>query len=308
MTDPVSGAAAVAGIVETIQHVHDGLKDSKPQSRALTIRCPEGIAEYTVLVHPGRIRKKAKVTITAPNVTKISTRSLPSFLPCNAVAERSGGGVILDSVKIGPKADAALLTIEYELDGRDVVSTLVASRWKADSYVGGDEEKHWMTAQLRYLKALETGYGEIDLRDVDVSVNIGIYERLRAAMPLGFLRSADTLIAAIRESERNRRFDLLGKYRELRMAKSSSDDYSKFAELNSVFITPHFREFVDVQPPFFYWAAYPGRIGAGREAYEPPKFSQVVSRLDLSRHKPAAEGYLVYKSKRLMDHLDQIFR
>lgn len=295
-------------VLSVADRIVSSLKAIKPETKSLKIRCPESLAEFSILIKPGLLRKTfySKFKFPTEHVTKVDLHSLRTFKDENQALVRTANDCIIDLGQLDKESDSALLTIEYAIDSPDVVNTLVSRRWQEDSTGAGDEDSYWMHAGLKQYAALETEYGQLDLTDVDVSVDVGIYEKLKAALPRQFLARTQELARVVYETDRNKRMKQMMHYLYLRNVKGGSDDYSKIAELQTLFTTHNFRKFVDVEKPFIYDAARPGRMGIG-DAYGIPKFVVVVSRTDLSLKRPTADGHLYYKSKSLKDELDELF-
>jgi len=309
ITEASEGISAMKDALGIIDRIIDQLKILKPETRTLEIKCPENIASFSALLNPGFIRKKLSPTFkfSGERVIKAELRSMKTFYPYKDAIRRVGGDFIIDLSTLLKKEDSFLLAIDYELDGHEVLKSLVTRTSQADTIGQGDEDKYWIHASLRHTRALEIEYGELNLQDIDVSVDVGVYERLKIAIPNGFTRRFEALGRVISEENPRERTRDIMRYIHLAKTKASSHDLAILNELRSIFTTSNFRPFIKVDRPFRYCATVPGKSDASLFDTGIPKFVQVVSRTDLNLDRPAADGILIYRSKDLRDHLVDIF-
>lgn len=305
VVDDAGTAPAVAGIIErTLAR----LKASSPETKALEIRWPENIGRVSILIRATRAIRmlNPEFVLPAGDIVNVELRGLNSFEDYTHLLTSQSDGIHLDISRLNPGEESALLNVDYHFANRKFVESLVSTYAKADIVGTEDVDSYWMEAALRNPGGLEAAYKTVNLRDLQVTVNVGIFEKVLAAIPPSLIRRFDTLREALSESERGQRFRDLMRYHQQRTSASSSDDFSKFASLRGVFSTNVFRKFIDVDEPFRYKSAKPSEFGRGAvDLFELPKFVLVESRVNLSlkEGEQAREGYLRYSARDLRDHL-----
>lgn len=309
ITDVSEGISAMENALGIVDRIINQLKILKPETRAIEIKCPENKAKFSALLSPGYLRKKIspKFSFSGEGVIKAEIRSMRTFCLLRDAIFRVNGKYIIDLSKHLNESDSFLLEVDYEINGYEVQKSLVSTNSQADTMGQEDEDRYWVHASLRNTKALRLEYGELNLQDIDVTVDVGVYERLKTAIPSTFLRRFEALGQTIGEENPREKWRHLMNYLNLAKTKSSSHDLAMLNEMRSIFTTQNFRPFVKIERPFRYYAAVPGRSGTGILDISVPKFVQVVSRTDLSLNKPVADGVLIYKSKELKDHLTDMF-
>lgn len=305
MVDPASATEAMSAALDPLNRIIESLRPLRPESKSLVIHCPQSSAEVSILVRPGlRRHLLTNLKLGSPAVRRTQLFSLPELADLSYLVSRDDEGWFLDLAQLGSRCESAVLSMEYDIERDRLLQALVSTRSEADVRESSDEDTYWMHAALKHLAALETEYGSVDLRDLEVSVDVGVYERLKAALPRTFIRRIEALTELVSERDRNRRIPVMREYLRLARAKSSADDMRRLRDLQSLFTTGHFRQFVDVGRPFHYSAARPGRSGVAiSELFDLPKFVEVAARTDLSLRRPAAEGTLTYKARQLRDYL-----
>jgi hypothetical protein len=286
------------------------LKAVDPETKSLKLYCPENKMEVSLLIKPGIIRRRVfnKIVFPSNKIQKIEVISAPYFDEIHDVCCQKDpkSDYYLDLSKLGSECESALLRITYDVESHDILTKLVERKWKKD-VTDEDDNKYWMTARLRNLICLERMYGSLELSEVDVDVDVGIYENVRTALPKDFIKRIETLGGAIGEEDREKRFKGFRDYHKQRLHKNDANDFSRIGELQTVFKGNKFKEFVDVDIPFTYDDAYP-EISANSliETFGIPRQVRVTSRTNLGLKCPAAEGFLHYSPSKLKDCIDKM--
>lgn len=309
MSPPSEAADVIPGIAGSIERALARLRSTSPETRALEFLCPENVARVSILVRatPAIRTLNPVVKIPAQGVKRVEFRTLTAFLDRTALIEREGDEYRINLSHLDTPEEAALLNVDYLLPSPRAVEAVASATSKADLVGTEEEDLYWMQAALRNPAAMERSYGTLNLRDFAVTVNVGIYEKVLAAIPTNLIQRFTALKTAVTEKERGERLHALLRYHHARTAASSTNDMTAMAALRDVFTTNPFRKFIEVGRPFSYESARPGQFTMGAASvFELPKFVMVESRVDLSLNRPAAESQLKYKAGQLRDHLESL--
>lgn len=299
---------AVKGVLEWVDATALRIAEARPTPRSVLVRCPEDIAEVGFLLDPpGNIAPT--IFIPHEGVSDVRLVSLPDVTERSEIVTETPDGFRLDLAPLLKANEKFLLTVSRQLGPSEGFDSLVDRKWQADSSRSGSTtgEAYWVHAALKDPTALETAYGNVDLRDFEVAVDVGIYEKLRSALPPSFVRRTDALIRFVRERERGRRVKSMLEYSRLRGSKGTSDDIARIAELRAQFTTHFFREFVEVSHPFRFASAAPSSaVARAEDIFDIPKFVQIATRTNIDVRHPVARGELIYHPSRLFERLQTI--
>ena len=168
--------------------------------------------------------------------------------------------------------------------------------------------EYWMSAQLKHPKVLRDnlGYGRVDLKDVDVTVDVGIHNELKTTIPPAFIGRLKTFFKIMAESDPRRQYLAVPKLRQLAKEPTAGKEFEILSELESLFLPITFAKYIDVKQDFRYSDCY-----KSKECFELPmeiipKRMNVISRASLTIDDPTANGILVYKNNQFMDAIRRI--
>jgi hypothetical protein len=306
MTESSQHRTPIQGLLDWVDSTSAQLSEFGARARSIVVRVPESQAEVGFILKPrvGGPRPKLNLNISGQGVRGARLVETPEHVDRSEQIQIDDDALQIDFGGFSPSSDTFMMTLDRDVGSEDRFTSLVSRTWKRDSEVhkADEPERYWIYAALKDPSLLETKYGNVDLRDFEVSVDIGIYERLRAALPPSFVRRTDALLRFVRERERGRRVRSMLEYSRLRGSGGSSDDIAKIAELRMLFTTNGFRDFVEVSKPFRYSSAAPA-IGAAtlEDVFDIPKFVEVGARTNLDVRHPTAKGDLVYRARALLD-------
>jgi hypothetical protein len=165
-----------------------------------------------------------------------------------------------------------------------------------------------MSAKLKHPKALSdyAHYGRFDLRDVDVTVDVGVHNELKTTIPTALIQRVKTFFDIMGETDPRQQLKAVPRLRKLALSDTAGREFKILVDLEALFFPEEFSKYVDVAKDFRYSTCY-----KGKEFYELPvpmipKRMNVVSRADLTLEKPAVEGTLIYKSTLFVDAIRAI--
>ena len=188
----------------------------------------------------------------------------------------------------------------------DLLSSLVERDWTHDSAEdeSADVSEYWMSAQLRHPSVLKTSYGRLDLRGLDVRVDVGVSQDIKPRIPKPFVHQLETLNRLVLTSDRNASIRLALEKARNNYARREND---LIQQVQDLFYSHEFRKFLDVQNPYQFYECYKGAELYDIPMFTIPKEMKVVSRTDLTLEEPARNGKLLYKKRSLQDAIAKVF-
>jgi len=197
------------------------------------------------------------------------------------------------------------MTVSYRIDDVSLLDDLV-DRKKAHEPSGPESNEYWMTAQLKHPRVLIDRFGRFDLRDVDVTVDVGVHNELKATIPKPFIRRMKEFFDIMAETDPRQQFRAIPRLRRLTKGKTAGREFKILVDLESLFMPGTFSKYVEVFKDFRYSNCYKGKEFFELPIQIIPKKMNVISRTDLTLEKPAADGILVYRNNLFIDAIKEI--
>lgn len=307
-------AKSLFKVAEYVYKIWEKIPRTKILNQEITINVPESIVVYNLAVSiPSSFRSiRSPIEISAPSIIRLSASSLHPFPRTVREATREvvypGGHktYALFPEFLPPECDLISLTTSYQIDDPSLLDDLV-DREKGHEPSGAERNEYWMHAQLKHPKVLhDFGFGRFDLNDVDVTVDVGVHNELKATLPPAFISRLKTFFSVMAERDPRRQHLALPKLRQLAKEKTAGREFKILVDLEGLFMPGTFSKYVEVFKDFRYSDCY-----KGKECYELPieiipKKVNVISRADLTLEKPAAQGTLIYKNNLLIEAIRDI--
>jgi len=301
------------GIAEQVYKIWEKIPKIKILNQEATINVPESVVEYTLAVSiPSSFRSIRKpIEISAPSIVRVSAAAL-NPLP-RTVREaikkfQYGDGRVAYALfpeLLPSDTDKISVSTTYQIDDPGLLDDLV-DRTKGHEPGGPERNEYWMSAQLKHPKVLRDSFGRFDLRDIDVTVDVGVHNELKNTIPPAFISRLKTFFGVMAERDPRRQHMAIPKLRQLAKEKTAGREFKILVDLEALFMPGTFSKYVDVLRDFRYSDCY-----KGKECYELPiemipKKMNVISRADLTLEKPAAEGTLIYKNNRFIEAIKKV--
>jgi len=290
-----------------------GLWKKLPKTEILnqesTIDVPESTAEYSMFIKiPPDFRSLRKpIKIDEPSITSISVSSLHPFpqtlrdVVTKGVYEGGRVAYVLFPELLPSACDMISVTVKYSIANTSIMDDLVDRKW-AHEPGGPERNEYWMSAKLKHPKALseDAHYGRFDLRNVDVTVDVGVHNELKT-IPSALVQRVKAFFDILGEIDPRQQYKAIPKLRQLALAGTAGKEFKILVDVESLFDPEAFSKYVDIVKDFRFSTCY-----KGKEFYELPipmipKKMNVISRADLTLEKPTAEGTLIYKSTMFID-------
>jgi hypothetical protein len=294
--------------LQFIGRLHKLLDIATVENQEIRIKCPESRGQYSVAVKvkSGVFRRVRTLRFPFPQLVRLEVRSLPIFRDENHAVTHVNSEFIVNLDALSDN-EHFLFDFEFRLDDDQYLRSLVHRDHQREQF-DGDQDKYWMQAQLKHLKVLETNYGVVDLRDLDLLVDVGIHQELKTAIPKPFVESMELAAKLLREPDRNRKLVLAAQHAKQKRRIQNLKDDEVLSGIQDFFTSAKFSRYLSVGNPFRFSEA-----ARGTEFYDNipfpvfPKSMRVVSRTDLSLRKPVAEGHLVYRKMDLQKEMADLF-
>lgn len=301
------------GVAEYVYKIWEKIPKTKILNQEITMNVPESIVNYTLAASiPSNFRSVRKpIEISAPSIIRVSASSLHPFPRVVREAIKKfqyddGHIVYVLFPELLPKdSDLISITVSYRITDISLLDDLV-DRKRAHEPSGVERNEYWMSAQLKHPKVLDDRYGRFDLRDVDVTVHVGVHNELKTTIPSPFIRRLKTFFDVMSESDPRQQFKAIPILRRLAKEKTAGREFKILVDLESLFMPRTFSKYVDVLKDFRYSDCYKGKEFFELPIQIIPKKMNVVSRADLTLEKPAADGTLVYKNTLLIDAIEAV--
>lgn len=298
-------------LVQAAAKIYNSISEAKALkllNQELFIKVPELLGEYSVAVQVRpHVPFGRKLTFSVANVTSMRARSLADFSDESQAIRKHGSSFDLLVDKIRTQTDKLLLSFEYRLKDARFLKDLVHRDVQRDiSESEGDIDEYWLHAQLKHPKVLKSKYGRLDLRDIDLNINVGIHQDLKTAVPNDFIRNLRIIKEWIRTKDRTKKWRLGYQHLRQRPRSFTGREDDILGEIQKLFLPTGFKTFLEVTDPFRYYDSVRGADFYDLPFSTFPKTMRVISRTDLNLDNPAAKGKLIYRKDELKKEITKI--
>jgi len=300
-------------VAEYVYKIWEKIPKTKILNQEATINIPESFVDYSLAVSiPPNFRAIRKVVeVSAPSIIRVSAAALSPMPRTVREAIRKfqyeDGRVVyaLFPELLPPESELISMTVTYTIDDSSLLDDLV-DRKKAHEPSGTEKNEYWLSAQLKHPKALIDRFGRFDLRDVDVTVDVGVHNELKTTIPSSFVTRLKMFFDVMAETDPRRQFLAIPKLRRLTKGKTTGREFKVLTDLESLFLPGAFSKYIEVLKDFRYSDCYKGKEFFELPIQIIPKKMNVISRADLTLEKPAADGILVYKNNLFIDAIKAV--
>jgi len=301
-------------VAEMVYKIWEKIPKTKILNQEATINVPESVVEYSIAISVPKNLRNIRRNIEFPysSIEEISVaclHPLPRKLR-NVVSKiqhpDGSTSYVLSPKSLPSDVETISVSVTYHVNEPSLIDDLV-ERTKAHEPGGPDKNEYWMHACLKHPKVLKNNYGRFDLRDVDVTLNVGIHNELKNTIPASFVRRLRIFFEIMQETDPRRQFRVIPQLRRLARTETAGKEFKILSELELLFYPNEFKRFVEVIKDFRFSGCY-----RGSDLYDElpiqviPKSMNVISRTDLTLEKPVAEGTLIYKRDLFIETLKNI--
>jgi hypothetical protein len=301
---------AMEGVMDKAGHVESKLSEHFDiVGQEIIIKCPERIQEYSLALTPKEssfLHLNSVVNFDYGRVNKATVTQLRGYVPMSQAVVIKDSGFAIDFKQLR-KGETYLVDVEYGIEYDNFTEALVTLE-SAEETPNEDNQQYWMLAQLKQLDALKGKYGRIDLRDLDFSVNVGIAQDIKTALPSQFRNGLELLNSAVKKSGRGETWNVARDFTSLQQEKYGPETLKLIRELVKVFEPETFKDYVRLgNNEFRYWGCRKGASIYDIPFVSWPRTMVVTSRTSLGFDKPTAKGTLIYEKKGFTKRISSIF-
>jgi len=298
----------IKALINRVKKINANLSEEfKIRGRDMRICCPDSIQTYSVSFESKGVpffTKKRKFKFG--KVRRVSLRSVQALQTISKAIDIVEDGFEINLKFLQP-GELYILDIEYLIDDPNFIDSLVYRKVTRD--IPKEKKKeYWMTAQLKHLDVLKQDFGFIELRDLDLNVNVGVHQDISLKIPGAFKKQLETVSKLLKPIGRGMTFELYSRLLHQQKSKFGGKEYEILRNLQDLFVPYEFKRYLDVKYDFTYSNCF-----RGTEYYDLlpfptwPKFMNIISRTDLNFDKPAANGLLIFKRKDFIVDIAKIF-
>ncbi|CAD7768187.1 hypothetical protein FHEFKHOI_00141 [Candidatus Methanoperedenaceae archaeon GB50] len=314
-----AGKALVEGTIRKMMKKSENIdetlgEDFKILGREMRVECPQSIQNYSVTFETkvsGLHLLPKKKKFNFGKVRRVTLRPIMSLqsIPDAISYVENGFEISLNKLE---RDIIYLLDIEYFIDDKKFIDSLV-NRNVARESLDDETTEYWLVAQLKHLDVLKQNFGYIELKDLDFSVDVSVYNEIKMKVPSVFKKQLDIAVKILSKHHggRGEQFKLLAQLRQLQHAQKEKyygEIFDIIDEIQEIFSPYTFSSFVDVKKDFQYYDCE-----RGKDFYETlpfptwPKSMKVISRTDVNFNRPAVDGMLIFKKKDFLKEIGKIF-
>lgn len=206
--------------------------------------------------------------------------------------------------------DLFFLEVRYEGLEEKYVDSLVQKSHAVET-VKERENEYWLHTALKHPEVLRSRYGTLELRDLNFSVDVGIAQDVKTAIPSVFRAELEAAVALLDETNPHNvivtgRNYIGARKRRVNKNKSIKEVMSDVQEL---FFPNYFSKFVKVRgTDFSYRDCYQGKSFYDTLPFATvPKIMTIVCGTDLNLDKFTSTDILVYNKNAFLDDFKKIF-
>ncbi|WP_143727306.1 hypothetical protein [Methanoculleus chikugoensis] len=321
--DIATGVGTVAGkelVVQTIRsmvkHIGNLQKTLesgfKIEGQQMTIMCSDGIQKYSLSLTPKRGLFGNPKSVDFPHGVplRVELTQMRGLCPLFDCVERTIDGFSINLTELDP-GELYILDVEYRFEDHRLMDSLVERIIPRDVPRNPDEDirEYEMSAQLKHLDVLRQKYFNVNLRDLEFSVDVSVYQDINTKVPGIFRQQLEALVELSKKKGRSEGYKLWRRLYQLQQKEYGGDTMDILENMYDLFTPGRFRRYIDIRKDFTYL-----NCSRGSDYYDNlpfptwPKSMKVISKTDLNYNKPAAEGLLVYNQADFVSEIERLFK
>lgn len=299
--------SGVGAIVKRSEKIGKEIKkDFEILSEEMTVLCPDNTQKYSIAFQVKKNIFNRSKKFEFGKVKRVHLRPLHSLQRVDDAVSILDNGFKISFSDLS-QDDMYILDVESHIDNSRFIDSLV-KRNVARETPTPEFREFWMHAQLKHLDALKGKYYNIDLRDVDFSVDVGIHQDIKVSIPSIFKDELQTIVNLVKSTGRSEKWKYAMQHLHTKGKGYTGKEFEILDELQDLFYPSEFCKFIDVKRQFNYHDCQ-----RGTEFYETlpfptwPKTMKVISRTDLNFENPASDGVLKYKQNDFKKEIMKVF-
>ena len=206
--------------------------------------------------------------------------------------------------------DLFFLEVRYDGLEENYINSIVQKSHAVET-VKEKENEYWLHAALKHPEVLKDRYGTFELRDLDLSVDVGIAQDVKTAIPNVFRAELEAAVTLLDETNPHNVIVSGRNYIQQRKRRGMNSKSLKdvMSDVQELFFPNHFSKFVKVKEgSFSYRDCFQGRSFYDTLPFATiPKNMTVVCGADLNLDNYVATDTLIYNKYDFLDSFKKIF-
>ena len=282
--------------------------DFNIQGREMRIDCPDSLQHYSVSFESKKSFLPRKIRFNFGKVKRVAIKPVMSLNTIHEGINYLEDGFEIDLRKLESN-ELYLMDIDYKIEDKNFVDSLVQKKVSKDSSSSGDVEEHWIEAHLKHVPSLKGKFACIELRDMDFGVDVSVHQDIKMKVPEAFQRQLATIMRLTKKIGRSESHNVFTELLHQQRNKYSGSEVEILQQLQNLFVPVTFKKYLDVKQDFSYFDCERGTEYFNNLPFPTwPKTMKVISRTDLNLEEPAADGTLIYKREDFKKDIAKIFK
>ena len=255
------------------------------------------------------ILKSPKIRFPFGKPSRVNLTPVRGGASLNGAINLTDSGFEISSNKM-QLHDLFFLEVRYDGLKEDYIDSIVQKSHAVET-VKEKENEYWLHAALKHPEVLSDRYGTFEIRDLDLSVDVGIAQDVKTAIPNVFRAELEAAVTLLDETNPHNVIVSGRNYIQQRKRRGMNSKSLKevMSDVQELFFPNHFSKFVKVKGgTFSYRDCYQGRSFYDTLPFATiPKNMTVVCGADLNLDNYVATDTLIYNKYDFLDSFKKIF-
>jgi hypothetical protein len=274
------------------------------------IICPYNIQKYSLTFNIKDKQIPSNLKFDFGNIADITLYSIEGLNDYKNTIEIQDTGFIFNLKKL-PKNYEYIMEIDYQMQDDRFMNSFVNTKGSKDAPYNEDDNKseYWLEAHLKHPSLLKDKYRSVNLKDLDVGVNVSIGQDINMKIPGALKDELNAIVKLSKGGSRSEMYKNAMKLHSIQHGKYGGEGFDILRTIQDYFTSTVFGDFIEVKQDFSYFNCIRGEnFHEKLPMYSWPKFMRVFSRCDLGLENPAAMGILLYKRKDFISEISKILK
>lgn len=298
-------------ILKILQNIYGALAGHyKVLNQDIIIDCRGLSQEYRISFEAkSGILKSPKVRFPFGKPTRVNLTSVRGTGSLNSAVTLTPDGFEVRTDKM-QEHDMFFLEVRYDGLEEKYIDSIV-QRSHAVETVKERENEYWLHAALKHPEALKTRYGTLELRDLNLNIDVGIAQDVKTAIPPVFRSELEAAVTLLDETNPHNVIVTGRNYIGARKRRANKNKSIKevMSDVQELFFPSNFSKFVKVVGnDFSYRDCYQGKSFYDTLPFATvPKIMTVICGTDLNLDRFTSTDILVYNKYAFLDDFRKIF-
>lgn len=302
MTD-VSGTASVQGIIQGIDLLAEYFRDYSPDMKSVKYDYRNQNSEMTLKISvPNSLRRKInKVKIPIEEGYIFDEMYSSALNPVEKCWSRTEDFWILDPTQLPSSEDYIIKLIKTDIE-TDAFNDIIDLEYSEDSVKDEGIEQYWVQTSIINPKILADIYEEFEVRNVYLSINVGVQTCFTTAIPKDVTKTFDRTRELLRASNKGQRGKVTTAHRRRHQAQQSMkmSEHEAAQLIRSLATAENVEKFISIDSPFRCGDVTP----TSNDRILPEEVGVDVN-TDLDLERKAAAGSVKFNKDEYTEYLEE---